>query len=108
MYTKQAPPEHRRIIIPENYRGNAFNEKKEEDKSDEEKPLDELKNEEKKDTRELPAFLSTILPPRVTKNRGLFQNVGIEELLIVGTIIVLLLSDADEDIILLLFLLLFY
>lgn len=108
MYTKQSPPEHRKIIIPENYRGNAFNEKSEEEEAKEVTPKIEEGHKEKNDSPQIPSFLSTILPPRVAKNRGIFQNIGIEELLIVGTIIVLLLNDADEDIILLLFLLLFY
>ena len=108
MYTKQALSEHRKIIIPENYRGNAFTEKNEEEKTEETTPVSSEKREEKKESDKLPSFLSTILPPKVAKNRGIFQNIGIEELLIVGTIIVLLLNDADEDIILLLFLLLFY
>lgn len=108
MYTKPTPQEHNRIIIPDNYRGNAFNEEKIEDRIDDTPPIVEIKPEERKPSSPLPSLLSSILPPRKTKSHGIFQSVGIEELLIIGTIIVLFLSDSDEDIILLLFLLLFY
>lgn len=108
MYTKATPQEHRRIIIPDNYRGNAFNEEKSESKIDDAPPVIEVKEEEKKQSPQIPSILSSILPPRKAKSHGIFQNVGIEELLIIGTMIVLLINDSDEDIILLLLLLLFY
>ena len=120
MYSKSNYRDNNDIIIPDNYRGNAFSG----GLIPEEPPIIELPPPEdstepaavKESTKEevIPvqsehnSFLSSLMPPKVSNPSGILSNIGLEELLIVGVLILLSQSDTDDDILLLLFLLLFY
>ena len=120
MYTKSNYRNNDDIIIPENYRGNAFSDVMTEEISSQEEyeEATEKTHEEtavvlqkKEPAEEKPhqnSFLASFLPPKVSKPSGILNNVGLEELLIIGVLILLSQSDSDDDILLLLFLLLFY
>ena len=120
MYTKSNFRNNDGIIIPENYSGNAFTEMKNEEPSTavEEKVEEQIPVEETAVVLQSPepaeekprqsSFLASLMPPKVSKPSGILNNVGLEELLIVGVLILLSQSDTDDDILLLLFLLLFY
>ena len=120
MYSKSNYRDRNEIIIPENYRGNAFSgglisqEEPEADLSPTQEPheanLEEEaeKNEVIQTKAEHSSFLTSLMPPKVSKPSGILSNIGLEELLIIGVLILLSQSDTDDDILLLLFLLLFY
>lgn len=123
MYSKANFNSHPKIIIPENYRGNAFSEQsndKEAMVSDERLPTEDLSSENKSSELQeentsrthsnsvQSSFLSSIIPPKVSNPTGILNNIGLEEMLIVGILILLFQSDSDDDVLLLLFLLLFY
>ena len=55
-----------------------------------------------------PSPLAALLPPKPTGVGGLFGNIGLEELLILGVILLLSQSETDDDVLLFLILLLFY
>lgn len=120
MYSKPNYRNKNDIIIPDNYRGNAFSG----GLISEEQPIIELQPPEEPqnptETQESPkeevipvkaehnSFLSSLMPPKVSSPSGIFSNIGLEELIIVGILILLSQNDSDDDILLLLFLLLFY
>ncbi len=104
------------IIIPDNYKGNAFFEENispkeqisEDTDAQHEKAIEVAKEEVLPPKTEQRSFLSTLMPPKVSKPSGILNNIGLEELLIIGVLILLSQGDSDDDILLLLFLLLFY
>ena len=118
MYSKSNYRDKDDIIIPDNYRGNAFTEiiaeeipahaEKQEEKPTEETAIPAQKSEEQVEKSHQASFLAPFLPPKVSTPRGIFNNIGLEELLIIGVLILLSQSDSDDDVLLLLFLLLFY
>ena len=118
MYTKANFRTNDEIIIPENYSGNAFGEKiiqqPMRDTSDIHMEDENISTKEvvsdvrSKDQQHQNSFLTPFLPPKISRPTGLFNNIGLEELLIIGVLILLSQSDSDDDILLLLFLLLFY
>ncbi len=121
MYSKANYRDKNDIIIPENYRGNAFSGRIVAEEmpelpttEDASAPITEettVTVDEPKPVSTKPAspsFLSALLPPKVSNPSGLLSNIGLEEMLIVGVLILLSQSDTDDDILLLLFLLLFY
>ena len=120
MYSKSNYHNRNEIIIPENYRGNAFSgglisqEEPETDYSSTQEPLEaDVKQEEIKEEiipvkAEPNSFFASLMPPKVSKPSGILSNIGLEEILIIGVLILLSQSDTDDDILLLLFLLLFY
>ena len=123
MYSKANFRTNEEIIIPENYKGNAFFGRPLETPDEENSlveaiaeenteqnavalnTIDEPKPHQDKKTNSL---LAPFIPPKVSNPSGFLNNVGLEELLILGVLILLSQSDADDDILLLLFLLLFY
>ena len=124
MYAKPSYRANDDMIIPENYRGNAFRELPQEEPpslngitpTSEALDCDEdasganeaCENAEKDEATPQGGLLASLLPPKVSRSNGILSNIGIEELLIIGVLILLSQSDADDDIMLLLFLLLFY
>ena len=122
MYTKSNFKTDSNIIIPENYSGNAFSGKSVADEyTNDLSKVDETPNEKSinepsasgsphqtQEKSEHHSVLTAFIPPKVSRPTGLFNNIGLEELLIIGVLILLSQSDADDDILLLLFLLLFY
>ena len=120
MYSKANYRDKDDIIIPENYRGNAFSGRIVAEQTPEvpTEEIPEAVSEEPGVTPKDPpvpatkpasnSFLSSLLPPKVSNPSGILSNIGLEEMLIVGVLILLSQSDTDDDILLLLFLLLFY
>ena len=123
MYSKANFRSPKEIVIPENYRGNAFSEQtlnEELLEQTETKHLevttpenhvadlqqDEIQNSPQNSHQT--SFLASLLPPRVSNPSGILNNIGLEEMLIVGILILLSQSGTDDDVLLLLFLLLFY
>jgi hypothetical protein len=106
------------IIIPDNYRGNAFPEprdnaspptdKEEKAPISQEALIPQNAVERDKAEHAHPTLISSLLPPKPTNSGGFLSNIGVEEMLIAGIIFLLTQSDVDDDIILLLLLLLFY
>lgn len=121
MYSKSNYQNHENIIIPENYRGNAFsgglisqevlatetalegNDGNQEQIKTDIQVSDNIPTE-----NESNQLISTLMPPKVSNPGGILNGIGLEELLIVGVLILLSQSKSDDDILLLLFLLLFY
>ena len=120
MYSKANYRDKNDIIIPENYRGNAFSGRIVAEESPMPSAIEDVTQSpsdetavtvEAAETVSKPAsstFLSSLLPPKVSNPSGLLSNIGLEEMLIVGVLILLSQSETDDDILLLLFLLLFY
>lgn len=121
MYSKPNYREKNDIIIPENYSGNAFSGGLIQEEPISEAHLTEEPTEAEAETLkavekneiitvkpEHSSFLSSLIPPKVSKPSGILSGIGLEELLIIGVLILLTQSDTDDDILLLLFLLLFY
>ena len=121
MYSKANYRDKNDIIIPENYRGNAFfgrmvdsdtvkasPEENEQEAVSCEPEIREQETQEPSTNSASNSLLSSLLPPKVSKPSGILSNIGLEEMLIVGVLVLLSQSDADDDILLLLFLLLFY
>ena len=120
MYSKANYRNKDDIIIPENYSGNAFSGRivaeQIPDITTEDAPQT-VSKEQKVAPKDSPvssakpssiSFFSSLLPPKVSNPSGILNNIGLEEMLIVGVLILLSQSDTDDDILLLLFLLLFY
>lgn len=120
MYSKANYRDNNDIIIPDNYRGNAFSSgiipdeppiielPPSEVPTEPETAREVLKEEVIPVKAEHNSFLSSLMPPKVSNPSGILSNIGLEELLIVGVLILLSQNDTDDDILLLLFLLLFY
>ena len=115
MYSKPNYRDKNEIIIPDNYRGNAFTEASpqeipEHSNNAEENTADKTAVSVPKIEQEAhqTSFLAPFLPPRVSTPHGIFNNIGLEELLIIGVLILLSQGENDDDVLLLLFLLLFY
>lgn len=121
MYSKANYRDKNDIIIPENYRGNAFSGRIVTEETSEVSVIEDVappNAEEASVTVEAsepvhsksasPSLLASLMPPKVSNPSGLLSNIGLEEMLIVGVLILLSQSDTDDDILLLLFLLLFY
>ena len=120
MYTKNTFRNDDTIIIPENYNGNAFTEKSvlndtltetlQIKKSEDEHTAKQESSTEENQTEASPSntFISSLFPPKVSNSGGILNNIGLEELIILGVLVLLYQSDADNDILLMLFLLLFY
>lgn len=114
MYSKANFHSSKEIVIPENYRGNAFvdplskSETVEQSDSVAQNTAPEPQQTESKHPQHTNALLSSIMPPKVSNPSGILSNIGLEEMLIVGILILLSQSDTDDDVLLLLFILLFY
>lgn len=132
-YSKNSPTRHgERIIVPENYSGNAFRVKDETDRhtpppestyinedipsspqdipvSEPSEPVSESVPEGKKERERKDSFLSGLMPPK--SNGGLlssiFHDIDIEDILIFALIFLIYQDDSDDDVLLLLIILLF-
>ena len=132
-YSKNSPQRHtERLIVPENYSGNAFRVKDETDRRETRSPytapapdltepvevaaLQEEKAEtdtptdsSKRIENERPSFLSGLLP----KNSGdgalssLLRDINIEDILLFALVFLMYQDDPDDDILLLLIILIF-
>ena len=120
MYTKNTFRNNDTIIIPENYKGNAFHEKSNVNvdlQTTFSDGAEEASAEFTENKTNLPdadisspqsSTVSSLFPPKTLNSGGILNNIGLEELVILGVLILLYQSEADNDILVLLFLLLFY